>query len=145
MTDGSRATNKIRILLAACVLATASIAATGEAVSQSQQDLIKICADEWNALKSANRTAGKIYQDFVKECLARYQPSAKPSVPANGTINLNTASAAELDALPLIGKVHSKAIVEARTKEKFRNWDDFVARKIVPSNTKAAIKALVSF
>jgi DNA uptake protein ComE-like DNA-binding protein len=132
-------------LLAPVVAAIATLVVAGHAQSQTQQDLMKVCADEWNSLKSANQTAGKIYQDFVKDCLARYQPSAKPSVPANGTINLNTATAAELDALPLIGKVHSKAIIEARAKGLFRNWDDFAARKIVPSNTEAAIKALVSF
>jgi DNA uptake protein ComE-like DNA-binding protein len=144
MTYGRKAM-AIRIMLAVCAAAIANVGATDLAVAQSQQDLMKVCADEWNILKSANQTAGKIYQDFVKDCLARYQPSTKLSVPANSAVNLNTASAAELDALPLIGKIHSKAIIEARTKEKFKNWDDFVARKIVPSNTEAAIKGFVGF
>ena len=76
-----------------------------------------------------------------------------PAKPANPTtpapvvnkINLNTATAAELDTLPQIGPARAKAIVEARAKGKFKNWDDFVARKVVPSNAEAAIKDLISF
>ena len=76
-----------------------------------------------------------------------------PAKPANPTtpapvvnkINLNTATATELDTLPQIGPARAKAIVEARAKGKFKNWDDFVVRKVVPSNAEAAIKDLVSF
>ena len=75
---------------------------------------------------------------------------AKPASPATpapvvNKINLNTATATELDTLPQIGPARAKAIVEARAKGKFKNWDDFVARKVVPSNAEAAIKDLVSF
>jgi hypothetical protein len=35
------------------------------------QSRMKACADEWNAMKAANQTAGKKYRDFQKECLAR--------------------------------------------------------------------------
>jgi DNA uptake protein ComE-like DNA-binding protein len=76
-----------------------------------------------------------------------------PAKPANPTtpapvvnkINLNTATATELDTLPQIGPARAKAIVDARAKGKFKNWDDFVARKVIPSNAVAAIKDLVSF
>src|SRR3954454_19162955 len=61
-------------------------------------------------------------------------------------VNLNTASAQELDKLPQIGPARAKAIVTARTsKGPFKNWDDFVARNVVPSNAEKAIKDLVSF
>lgn len=60
-------------------------------------------------------------------------------------INLNTATAAELDKLPHIGPARSKAIIEARTKAKFKDWDDFVARKVVPADAAAAIKDVVTF
>jgi competence protein ComEA len=75
---------------------------------------------------------------------------AKPAAPAVATpiakkVNLNTATSNELDGLPQIGPARAKAIVDARTKAKFKNWDDFVARKVVPSNAEAAIKNLVSF
>ena len=59
--------------------------------------------------------------------------------------NLNTATAAELDKLPQIGPARSKAIIEARAKAKFKNWDDFVARKVVPADAAAAMKDVVSF
>ena len=60
-------------------------------------------------------------------------------------VNLNTATAADLDKLPQIGPARSKAIIEARAKSKFKNWDDFVARKVVPSDAVAALKDVVSF
>jgi competence protein ComEA len=67
------------------------------------------------------------------------------TAPVAAKTNLNTATVAELDKLPKIGTANSKAIVEARAKEKFKNWDDFVARKVVPSDAVAAIKDVVSF
>ena len=76
---------------------------------------------------------------------------AKPSTtgaataPVASKVNLNTAAAAELDKLPQLAPAHSKAIIEARAKAKFKNWDDFVARKVVPSDTATAIKDVVSF
>jgi competence protein ComEA len=76
---------------------------------------------------------------------------AKPATTGTATtpmaakVNLNTASAAELDKLPQIGPARSKAIIEARAKAKFKNWDDFVARKVVPSDAVAALKDVVSF
>ena len=65
--------------------------------------------------------------------------------PVAAKLNLNTATAAELDKAPQIGPTRSKAIVEARAKEKFKNWDDFVARKVVPADAAAAMKDVVSF
>jgi DNA uptake protein ComE-like DNA-binding protein len=78
---------------------------------------------------------------------------AKPSTtgagaataPVAAKTNLNTASAADLDKLPHIGPARSKAIIEARAKEKFKSWDDFVARKVVPADAAAAIKDSVTF
>jgi competence protein ComEA len=67
------------------------------------------------------------------------------TAPVAAKTNLNTATVAELDKLPKIGAARSKAIIEARAKEKFKNWDDFVARKVVPSDAVAAIKDVVSF
>ena len=67
------------------------------------------------------------------------------TAPVASKTNLNTASAAEIEKLPKIGATHSKAIVEARGKAKFKNWDDFVARKVVPADSVSAIKDVVSF
>ena len=67
------------------------------------------------------------------------------TAPASAKINLNTATAAELDKLPHVGPSRSKAIIAARDKEKFKNWDDFMARKVVPADVAGAIKNSVSF
>ena len=78
-------------------------------------------------------------------------PAPKPTTtgaathPVAAKLNLNTATVAELDKAPQIGPTRSKAIVEARAKEKFKNWDDFVARKVVPADAAAAMKDVVSF
>jgi DNA uptake protein ComE-like DNA-binding protein len=78
-------------------------------------------------------------------------PAAKPATtglataPVAAKTNLNTATAVDLDKLPHIGPVRAKAIIEARVKDKFKNWDDFVARKVVPSDAAAAIKDVVTF
>lgn len=78
---------------------------------------------------------------------------AKPATTGAGTAtapvaaktNLNTATVAELDKLPKVGPTRSKAIIDARAKEKFKNWDDFAARKLVPADALAAIKDVVTF
>jgi hypothetical protein len=67
------------------------------------------------------------------------------TAPAAVKINLNTATEAELDKLPHVGAHRSKAIIAARTKEKFKSWDDFMARKVVPADVAAAIKDSVTF
>ncbi|MBI3435814.1 MAG: helix-hairpin-helix domain-containing protein [Proteobacteria bacterium] len=77
-------------------------------------------------------------------------PASKPAAPAAVTpvakkVNLNTAGASDLDTLPQIGPARAKAIIDARAKGKFKNWDDFVARKVVPANAQTAIKSLVTF
>jgi competence protein ComEA len=59
--------------------------------------------------------------------------------------NLNTATVAELDKVPQIGPTRSKAIVEARAKAKFKDWNDFVARKVVSADVAAPLKDIVTF
>src|SRR5258706_4097653 len=60
--------------LCAAAVCTAIAFSAAPAVAQSK---MKVCADEWNAKKSANETANLKYRDFVKECLAR--SAAKPA------------------------------------------------------------------
>src|SRR5262249_20543098 len=59
--------------------------------------------------------------------------------------NLNTATAAELDKLPQIGPARSQAIAEPRTRAKFKDGSDCVARTVVPAEVAAAIKDVVTF
>lgn len=61
-------------------------------------------------------------------------------------VNLNTAPETELDKLPQIGPARAKAIIEARTKNgRFKDWNDFVARNVVPKNAEDAIKDKIRF
>jgi hypothetical protein len=41
--------------------------------------------------------------------------------------------------------LNSQAIVEARAKSKFKDWDDFVGRKVIPADAAAAIKDVATF
>ncbi|WP_406854275.1 helix-hairpin-helix domain-containing protein [Alsobacter sp. KACC 23698] len=69
--------------------------------------------------------------------------SPAPAAAVTGAkVNLNTATAEELDKLPQIGPARSKAIIEARAKGKFKDWADFQARNVIPSNAETAIKDL---
>lgn len=75
-------------------------------------------------------------------------PAAKAATPAaqSTLINLNTATEAELDKLDQIGPARAKAIIEARTKNgRFKDWNDFVARNVVPKNAETAIQGKVRF
>jgi DNA uptake protein ComE-like DNA-binding protein len=82
---------------------------------------------------------------------AAAQPAARTTAPAatqaqGQKVNLNTAAEGDLDKLPQIGPARAKAIVENRAKSgRFKDWNDFVARGVVPSNAEAAIKDLVRF
>lgn len=68
-----------------------------------------------------------------------------PAATAGKPVNLNTATQAELESLNQIGPARAKDIMEARAKAKFKNWDDFVARNVVPKNAEEAIKAQARF
>ena len=73
-------------------------------------------------------------------------PAAAPAAATAGKpVNLNTATQAELESLNQIGPARAKDIMEARTKAKFKSWDDFVARNVVPKNAEDAIKAQARF
>ncbi|SFD18003.1 competence protein ComEA [Bosea sp. CRIB-10] len=77
-------------------------------------------------------------------------PAAKPAAPAATQaqakkVNINTASAAELEQLKGIGEARSKKIIEERAKAKFKNFDDLVKRSVLPSNVEAEIKDHVTF
>ena len=56
-------------------------------------------------------------------------------------INVNTATAAELDALPKIGEARSKAIIAGRP---YKSVDDLLAKKVLPQDAFDAIKAKIS-
>jgi competence protein ComEA len=53
-------------------------------------------------------------------------------------VDVNKASAAELDGVKGIGPATSKIIVAERKKGEFKNWEDFIARVKGVGETKAA-------
>jgi DNA uptake protein ComE-like DNA-binding protein len=76
--------------------------------------------------------------------------TAKPtaSAMAGTKVNLNTATAAELDALPEVGKARSKAILSERAKGNFKDWADFDKRMThtpVNKGVRAKMKDSVTF
>jgi DNA uptake protein ComE-like DNA-binding protein len=71
--------------------------------------------------------------------------AAQPAATQAKKININTATAAELDTLKGIGEARSKKIIEERGKAKFKDFADLVKRGTLPSNVEAEIKDKITF
>ncbi len=66
------------------------------------------------------------------------------SAAPGGLLNLNTASAAELDTLPGIGPATAAKIIASREERPFAAVDDLVARKLVTASTLAKFRDRVT-
>lgn len=63
---------------------------------------------------------------------------------AGGVIDVNRASADELDTLPGVGPVTAAKIIAAREEMPFASVDDLAVRKVVGPATLAKIRALIT-
>ena len=70
---------------------------------------------------------------------------AQPIIQSLRKVNLNTAPESILRQLPRISTGSVRAIAEARTRSNFKDWNDFVARRVVPRFAEHAIKDMVPF
>jgi DNA uptake protein ComE-like DNA-binding protein len=71
------------------------------------------------------------------EKMAPAATKSSPTTAKTELLDINSASAAELDALPGIGKAYSAAIIKGRP---YKGKDELVQKNIVPQKTYDGIK-----
>ena len=73
------------------------------------------------------------------------EANAPASVTGAGRININTATASELDALPGIGEVYSERIVVNREANgRYVSSEELVERQVIPRGTYERIRELIT-
>jgi competence protein ComEA len=70
--------------------------------------------------------------------------SGAGGVPGTGLVDLNTATAAELDTLPGVGPVTAQKIITAREEKPFSSVQELLTRKVVTASTFDKLQTLVT-
>jgi competence protein ComEA len=90
------------------------------------------------------RDEGQVIVPRLDETPAASKSGSAQSSGESRKININSASAAELDALPGIGATYSQRIMDYRTKNgPFKKIEDLKDKKIIPAATFEKIKDLI--
>jgi competence protein ComEA len=72
------------------------------------------------------------------------KPAAQAALPSGaGVVNINQASAEELERLPAIGPAKAKAIVDQRKRSPFHRIDDLTKVKGIGKKTLAKLRPYV--
>ncbi len=118
-----------------------ALTAAGGATDQADVTSLNLAERVHDEGQVVVRSIGSVADASVT---ASASPTAAP-LAAGETININTATAAELDRLPGIGTVYSQRIVDSRQSAgSFASADELVSRKLIPTATYNKIKDLVT-
>jgi competence protein ComEA len=101
-------------------------------------------ADLAAAARSLNLAAAVVDGQQIYVPVLGEAPATGGDGTGSGLVNLNRASQSELEALPGIGPVTAKKIIDARAELPFATLDDLVAREVLTARQLEQIADLVT-